>query len=161
MHPLDDLPKWLSNTDFAILDHRFAQHGRDYLVFIETSTGPDKGQHEIIFSHCVRADYETRVMDVSWPPSWGNEFIDYREWIRAGKPDGYVWGTNCCFPHPRFEAIRDSALAAEWTRRLGKEMYEISLQTDMFFLRLIFHSIRSRKLHDRIEITDEGVFPLK
>ena len=53
MHPLDDLLKWLPDVDFAVLEHRFASHGRDYVLFIEAL---NQGQHEIAFSHCVRAN---------------------------------------------------------------------------------------------------------
>ena len=35
MHPLDELLKWLPEVDFTVLEHRFAVHGRDYIVLIE------------------------------------------------------------------------------------------------------------------------------
>ncbi len=63
MHPLNELLRWLPEVDFAVLEHRFAIHGRDYLVFIECL---NQGQHEIAFSHCVRADCETRVRGDVW-----------------------------------------------------------------------------------------------
>ncbi len=36
-------------------------------------------------------------------------------------------------------------------RRLGKQMFETTLETDRFFLRLVFHSIRSRKTSEKHE----------
>ena len=58
MHPLDELLKWLPAIDFAVFQHGFASHGRDYMIFIGDCLGADKGEHEITFTHCVRADYE-------------------------------------------------------------------------------------------------------
>lgn len=63
MNPLDELLKWLDAVDFAVLEHRFAKHGRDYVVYVEDCLGSDPGQHEIIFTHCVKADCQTRVRD--------------------------------------------------------------------------------------------------
>lgn len=95
VHPLDELLKWLPEVDFAVLEHRFASHGRDYIVFIEDL---NQGQHEVAFSHCVRADCETRVSDEVWPKSWSDEFTDYERWTGAKEPDGYVWGTTGRLP---------------------------------------------------------------
>jgi hypothetical protein len=157
VHPLDELLKWLPEVDFAILEHRFAIHGRDYVVFIEDF---NQGRHEIEFSHCVRADCETRVRDDVWPKSWSDEFTDYERWTSAKEPEGYVWGTNWSLAYPGIRAVRDSATAAEWSRRLGKEMFEATLETDRFFLRLIFHSIRSRKISDKSGTISQVIHPL-
>ena len=35
VHPLDELLKWLPEVDFAVLEHRFAVHGRDYIVLVK------------------------------------------------------------------------------------------------------------------------------
>ena len=61
MHPFDELLKWLPEVDFAVLEHRFAGHGRDYIVLIEDCLSSNQGQHGITFTHCVWAEYETRV----------------------------------------------------------------------------------------------------
>ena|ERR1700678_944102 len=160
MHPLDELLKWLPAIDFAVLDHRFAAHGRDYLILIEDCLGSNKGQHEITFTHCVRADYETRVRDDVWPKSWGDEFTNYEKWVNAKEPGGYVWGVNWSSASPGIHAISESLLAAEWSRRLGKEMFEISLETELFFLRLIFHSIHWRKISDKTDAISQVTVPL-
>lgn len=160
MDPLEELLKWLPEVDFAVLGHRFASHGRDYIVLIEDCLGSDPGQHEIVFTHCVRADCETRVRDDVWPKSWTDEFTDYKRWTSANEPAGYVWGTNWSLAYPGIRAIGDSAQAAEWSRRLGKQMFETMLETDRFLLRLIFHSIRSRKVSERSDTVSRGIVPL-
>lgn len=151
MNPLEELLKWLPAIDFAVLEHRFARHGRDYIVFVEDCLGSDPGQHEVVFTHCVRVDCETRVRDDLWPKSWSDEFIDYERWTSANEPEGYVWGTNWSNAYPGLRPVADSAPALEWSRRLGKPMFEATLETDRVFLRLIFHSIRSRKVSENTE----------
>ena len=160
MNPLDELLKWLPEVDFAVLEHRFASHGRDYVVVIEDCLGSDQGQHEVVFTHCVRADYQTRVKDDVWLKSWIDEFTDYERWTSAKEPDGYVWGTNWSLAYPGIRAVRDSVEAAEWSRRLGKQMYETTLETDRFFLRLIFHSVRSRKISEKSETISRAIHRL-
>jgi hypothetical protein len=160
VHPLDELLKWLPEVDFAVIEHRFASHGRDYVMIIEDCLSSNRGQHEIIFTHCVRADYDTRVRDDVWPKSWSDEFTDYERWTAAKEPDGYVWGTKWSLAYPGIRAVRDSAQAAEWCKRLGTQMFEATLETDRFFLRMIFHSVRSRKINDRTETITQVIHPL-
>ncbi len=160
MHPLDELLEWLPEVDFAVLEHRFASHGRDYLVLIEDCLSMNPGQHEIVFTHCVSAGVETRVGDEVWPRSWSDEFTDYARWTSAKEPDGYVWGTNWSLAYPGIRANRDSTQAAEWSKRLGKQMFEITLETDRFSFRLIFHSIRTRKISEKSETISRIIIPL-
>ena len=76
---LDDLVRWLPKVDFAVLGHRLASHGRDNVILIEDCLGSVPGQHEAIFTHCVRADCETRVSDKAWGKSWSDEFTGYEK----------------------------------------------------------------------------------
>jgi hypothetical protein len=158
--PLDELFKWLPELDFAVLGHGFAKHGRDYVMHVEDCRGSNPGQHEIVFTHCVDAECESRVANEVWAKSWSEEFTDYQRWKDVGEPEGYVWGTNWSLAYPGLRACLNSAKAAEWTRRLGKPMFEATLETDRFFLRLIFHSIRSLKTSDKHEITSALSRPL-
>ena len=88
MNPLDELFKWLPKVDFAVLEHRFAAHGRDYILLVEDCLGSDPGQHEIVFTHCVKAECETRVRGEVWRKSWSEEFADYERWTSVGEPAG-------------------------------------------------------------------------
>jgi hypothetical protein len=133
----------LPKEDFAVLRHGFISHGRDYVILIEDCLGSDPGQHEIVFTHCVEADCENCVSAEAWVQSWSDEFTDYKRWTTEGERDGYVWGTNWSLAYPGLPATPDSALADEWSRRLSREMFEITLTTDRFFLQIIHHSIRS------------------
>ena len=159
MHPAEDFLTRFPAFDFAVLAHGFPQHGRDYHIVIQHDSGTDSGTHEIAFTHCVRVDYETRVPDDVWHVSWADVLTDYEEWKAAGYPAGHVWGTNWSNAYPGLKAIHDSELASEWTSRLGKEMFEITLQTGRFVLRLIFHAIVTRKVSDEVAIISQVSIP--
>ena len=150
-HPLDEVFMWLSDMDFAVLGHRFAPHGRDYQVLVQATLATDPGTHVLTFTHCVELRYETRVHDLVWPRSWTDEFTDYTRWQEAGEPEGYVWGTDWSNAYPGMAAVPDSRSAIDWSESLGKPMFEATLETDRFFLRLVFHSITSRKISESTE----------
>jgi hypothetical protein len=159
-HPADRLLEWLPEADFAVMDHGFTPHGRDYRVVVQDALGGDPGTHELVFTHCVQLDYETRVKDHVWPRSWTDEFVDYHRWRAAGEPAGYVWGTNWSNAYPGWSIVRDSDLARRWGTRLGKSLFEVGLETDRFYLRLIFHSIKTRKLDDDVGVISQIHIPL-
>ena len=161
MHPADRLLEWFPECDFAILRHGLAPHGRDYLVVAQIGGVNRAGTHELCFTHCVEMAYETRVMDDAWVPSWTEEFLDYERWEAAGEPSGYVWGTNWSLAYPGLTVERNSRRAKSWSRRLGRPMFEVTLETDRFWLRLLFHGLNWRKIDDRTEPVSRVVIPLE
>lgn len=161
MHPIDRLLESIHVMDFAVLSHSLASHGRDYVVIVQNCIGGDRGTFEVIFTHCVQLDYETRVRDDVWPISWTDEFTDYGRWEAAGEPDGYVWGCNWSNAYPGLIAVDPSSVAHDWSERLGKSMYEATVETDRFFLRLIFHSISIRKPSDDAGVISQVIFPTR
>ncbi len=161
MHPVKQFLEWFPENDFAVLDHGFARHGRDYYVVAETLFGPDPGRYLLLFTHVVTAAIVTRVRDDVWTDSWDDVFTDYAAWERAGEPDGYVWGSNWTLAYPGLWAVEPSPRALEWTSRLGRPMYEAVLETDRFELTLVFHSLRTKKIDDRTDLVSQVVFPLK
>jgi hypothetical protein len=148
MPSLDDLLQWLHPLDFAVLGQGLAKHGRDYLFVVQDVLGSDPGTHELTFTHCVHLDYETRVRDDVWPHSWSDVFLEYEQWLDAGEPIGYVWGTDWSLAYPGITTPDRSQLAEDWTKRLGKEMSEVGLETDRFMIRLVFHAVRWRKISE-------------
>ncbi|MGH8092293.1 MAG: hypothetical protein ACREIF_02305 [Chthoniobacterales bacterium] len=159
-HPVVHLGRSIADCDFAVLAHGFLAHGRDYFMRVQDCIGRDPGTHELRFTHCVRLDYETRVRDDVWPISWSDDFIDYQRWQAVGEPDGYVWGSRWSNAYPGLRAVEPSALAAEWSERLKHEFFEATLETDRFFLRLIFHDIRHTKISDDMSIISQVIFPI-
>src|SRR5438046_996991 len=94
IHPVTALLKEMRGYDFAVLAHRFLPHGRDYGFVVEKCVDADPGRFELVFTHCVCLDYQTKVRDDFWAESWSDEFTDYKKWQAAGEPEGVVWGTN-------------------------------------------------------------------
>ena len=160
MNPVNKLLQIFSPIDFALISHGWASHGRDYLFHIQDCLSNNPGEYELCFTHCVRADCETRVKDQVWSQSWGDEFIDSISWNASGQPDGYVWGTNWSNAYPGLTIIEPSTLAKEWALRIGQEFYECTLETDRFFIRIIYHDAFARKLNDNIEQISAVTVPL-
>jgi hypothetical protein len=146
---------WLPEFDFGIIDHGFAQHGRDYILVLQAA-----GTYELTLTHVVELHYETRVRDDVWPVSWDDRLTDYAAWEAEGKPAGYVWGTNCSLAYPGLEAPDHDAKAEHWSERLGKPMFSMAIETDRFRLSLIFHSARARKLSDDVSTIRQVLIPL-
>jgi hypothetical protein len=159
-HPIKPLLEWLPGYDFTILSHGFLPHGRDYALLIEDYIGHDPGRHELIFTHCVALDYETRVAEDIWFRSWLDDFTDYARWKAAGEPDGFVWGTNWSVAYPGLSIIEDSPLAEKWSKRVGHPFFEVTLETDRFFLRIVFHDLRHSKISDGTSTISKTIFPL-
>jgi len=99
-------------------------------------------------------------MDEVWPKSWTDEFIDYNKWVEAGEPDGYVWGTNWSLAYPGLEIIEESIIADSWKKKIGKDFFEMILETDRFFLRIVFHDIRVEKLSEMTNVVSKFIVPL-
>ncbi len=114
-----------------------------------------------MFTHCVQADCQTRVSDEAWVKSWDDVFLNYEKWEAAGEPDGYVWGTNWSNAYPGLTIVEHSEIAAAWTERIGKPFYELKMETDRFFIRVIFHDIQYRKLSESTETISAVTIPLK
>lgn len=162
MHPARRLLTWLSPVDFALFDHGYLGHGRDYYWHIEDCLGSDKGRHEIVFTHCVEAHCRTRVVGRVWAESWDDVFTDYERWEAAGEPEGYVWGSNWSMAYPGLTVVDDgdSETAKDWSRRTGRPFHEVLLETDRFAIRLVFHGIRHRKVSGASGTLADVIIPI-
>jgi hypothetical protein len=160
MHPLSALFEWFPDSDFAVLDHGFLAHGRDYVLVTETAMGPAPGRHQLQFTHVVETSYLTALDHEAWSKSWGDEFVDYQDWIAAGEPHGYVWGTDWSLAWPGLSAVEPSVRAKSWSDRLTKPMFEAKIRTDRFELSLVFHSLRTSKIGDETSTISQAVISL-
>lgn len=151
--------------DVGILRHGFAPHMRDYDVLFEAmwgvkQWGDAKGTYLLRFSHCPRASVTTALSDAGWKEAWADTFIDFRQWIAAGEPAGFVWAACWSTAYPGFSYVEDSADAKAWARRLDKEMHEVRLITEAFEVRIIFHDFTVTKVSDEVGVIDKVMFPL-
>jgi hypothetical protein len=152
--------------DVAVLRHGFAEYMRDYHVLIEAmwgtkEWGDEKGTYLLRFSHCPLARLETRLSDETWRASWDERFTDYERWSAGGEPEGFVWGARWSDAYPGVTYVDSSALAAEWTARFQQPMHEVTLETNVFTLTLVFHDFSITKVGDDVSVIDNVLIPLK
>lgn len=157
-HPVSALTtEWLPECDFAVLNHGFVTHGRDYQIIIQDSISARPGTHRLTFTHVVRADCQSALSAEGWSGSWDDVFLD---WELSKDMEGYIWGTNWSLAYPGITALIDDDEAAEWGRQIGRPMYAAMLETDRFNLRLIFHSLRSEMVADDTSLIKQVIHPL-
>jgi hypothetical protein len=160
-NPLGDLLHGaLSEYEFGVLEHGFAPHGRDYRFVIQDSLCSDPGTYELVFTHVVDLKYETRVGDTVWQTSWTDEFTDYAKWKNSGEREGYVFGTDWSLAYPGIKIPASSRKAQEWSERLEHPMYSASIETDRFFISLVFSKVCHRKLSAETEVVRQVLIPL-
>lgn len=150
-------------TDAAILAHGFAPYKRDYYFQIEVLWQLENyaGQYLVSFSHCYDLTYKTLAVPETLMQSWDDCFIHYKEWEKAGEPEGYVWGTNWANAFPGFSNVDNSPKAKEWTAKLGKEMKELLVETEIFQLNLIYHDWTIKKLNSDTKLISQVLFPIE
>lgn len=113
-----------------------------------------------MLTHVVTVNYETRVRDDVWPTSWNDVYLNYRTWEAEGAPDGYVWGSNWSLAYPGIDNLDETTITAQWSERLGHPMHQMSLETDRFWLFLIFHAARLERLSDDTGLVSQVVIPI-
>jgi hypothetical protein len=152
--------------DVGILRHGFSPHMRDYDIVFEALWGREKwadakGTYRLRFSHCPEATTLTAVPDASWREAWSDTFINYSEWLAAGEPEGFVWGACWSTAYPGLSYIDESPRAKRWSERLSNPMHEVSIETEAFEIRVVFHDFTVAKLNDTVRVLDKVMFPLK
>jgi hypothetical protein len=145
----------LSELDFAVLQHGFAPHGRDYVFLIQDGMGT----HKLTLTHVVHFRYETRVGDAIWLRSWSDEFLNYEVWRSAGEPGGYVWGTEWSLAYPGISLPSTSKEAAEWSRRLNHPMHPFLIETDRFLIDLVFSNAHLVKQSNDTSLIQQVIIP--
>jgi hypothetical protein len=125
----------LCEYDFAVLEHGFVPHGRDYRFVIQDKLCANPGTYELVFTHVVDLKYETRVADELWKISWTDEFTNFADWKASGEPDGYVFGTEWSLAYPGITIPDSNPEADIWSERLKRRMYSARIETDQFKFR--------------------------
>jgi hypothetical protein len=147
--------------DLPILEHGFAPYMRDYRIVSEIGGKSDqRGRYLHTFTHCSVVNVTTTVRDDSWRVSWDDHFTDYQRWLDAGEPDGYVWGANWSLAYPGPTYVEGSALAREWSGRLGRPMHEAVIETNAIRLQIVFHDLKVERIGDQVSVYDQVTFPL-
>lgn len=101
--------------DQAIVFHGFAEHMRDYDVFVYATADPRTGivpEHlRYRFTHCVRATAVSAVRSEVWQRSLDERLLDYESYAAEPDLDGYVWGVNWQALYPEMSLREESAEA--------------------------------------------------
>jgi len=150
----------LSEYDFGVLEHGFFSHGRDYRFVVQDSLCSDPGTYELTFTHVVDLKYETRVSEKSWKISWADEFTDYAKWKASGEPEGYIFGTDWSLAYPGISVSFPSPEAQDWSKRLERPMFSASIETDRFYIPLVFSEVRLRKCSDETDVVRKVIIHL-
>jgi len=126
--------------DQSIVEHGFTQYMRDYRVVAEIygrrSANAEVSvleRYVMLFSGCVEVAYVMKVqLDLD------DMFIDYKRYQAAGSPDGFVWAVNAAEAYPGPTYVDDSERAAVWKGKVHLPMHELSIETNVYELRLVF-----------------------
>ena len=139
----EKLSKYGGFYDADILRHGFTAYNRDYDILFSLYGG---GKYLLRFSHVPEVTTTTlsSIMHV-----WSDVFIDYDEWLAAGEPLGWVWGTCVSGIDPGLSYIDNSPRAKLWSERLGHQMHEVIIETHVFDLRIVFYDFTVTKLNYR------------
>ncbi len=150
-----------SFIDAAILTHGFTQYKRDYYFHIETLWQKENyaGQYIVYFKHCYDLTYESTGSRETLLKSWDDCFINYKDWEDVGEPEGYVWGTNWAIAYPGFSSIPNSIKAKKWTDKLGKEMQEVMVESEIFKINLIYQDWTIKKLNNDTNLISQVLSP--
>ena len=148
--------------DVAIIKHGFTDYVRDYMFEIEANwIGDLAGKYNLIFKHCYELIYKTLIDDDTIKQSWSDMFIDFEIWEKNNEPEGFVWGTNWSLAYPGFKEIVDSEKAKVWSKKLGKEMKEVNLQSNSFEINLIYESWSLKKINYSTSLIEQIMLPIK
>jgi hypothetical protein len=156
-HPLSKvIEAGVSLVDLGVMNHGFADHGRDYVFVLEDAVGTP-GLYRL--THVVEMSYETRVSDEVWKSSWADVFTRYDAWQAAGEPDGYVFGTDWSLAYPGLSVPADASKAAAWSERLSRPMHALQVETDRFVISLVFSDARLERLGDGAPTVTQVIVP--
>ncbi|MGO4856908.1 YxiG-like protein [Arthrobacter sp. 2MCAF14] len=131
--------------DDEIAFHGFAEHMRDYDVFVSVTADPSIGigtdYLRYRFTHCVRATVTSAVAPSVWKRSLDERLTDYEAFTAAGDLNGYVWGVNYQVLDPGMTLLGQSSEASGWTEQLGIPFHEARIQTNGHNLELVFSDL--------------------
>ena len=128
--------------DYAVVFHGFADHLRDYDVYIDIDTPgstPPMSHLRYRFTHCVRATATSAVAPETWRRSLDERLLDFDQ--SRELEDGYVWGVRWQVLYPGLQLVHDSTEAPIWARDIGIPFHEAVMQTNGHDLCLIFSDL--------------------
>jgi hypothetical protein len=148
--------------DAAVLRHGFTDYMRDYEIIIGARNGPPNTDiHKYQFVGCVEVEYHTKVVPHIFLQSLSDEFVyagpDYPD---KKEPSGFIWGVRYSTAYPGLKYLDDGERAQYWSHLMDRKMHEVILETEAFYLRLVFADMRYALLGYEPEVVLEKNYPL-
>jgi hypothetical protein len=138
--------------DVAILRHGFSEYNRDYDFVFEADSTDESEQSLLRFKHVYELSYVTSVTTDTLKISTNDNFIDYKKWQETGEKEGFVWGVNYALAYPGFTILNNSAKADRWTKVLGFEMFNVTLETETYKIDFVTSDFEIIKLNDKTDL---------
>lgn len=131
--------------DNTIYSHGFTDYMRDYRLTARLHVGPSSpGTYAYLFRGCVEAWYESRLSAEGF--SMDEVLLDCERWKGVGSPAGFVWGVKYATAYPGWKYIDDSPRAAQWSQKFNRPLHEVTIETNVYKLSLIFSDLTVTKL---------------
>ncbi|OHX04168.1 hypothetical protein [Micromonospora sp. WMMB235] len=128
--------------DQALVFHGFADHMRDYDVFVYATADPRTGitpKHlRYRFKHCVRAVATSAVPPEVWTRSLDDRLVDNEQGVDL---DGYVWGVKWQELYPGMKLLQDSPDAKRWSQLLDLPFHEALIEANGHNISLVFSDL--------------------
>lgn len=129
--------------DMGVVRHGFTPYMRDYDIVAKIN----ERQYLYRFTHCTSVTCRTTLRDSVWQASWDDSLIGASDGKNTDAPDGFIWGVAYARAYPGATLLENSPLAIEWSRRLGKRMLHVRLETNVYILELVFHDLWVREIN--------------
>ena len=129
--------------DNALLRHGYKPYMRDYELIVQIIGRPGPEIYSYLFRYCVEARVRTALTSTNYLASLDERLLDYE----AGKDlDGFVWGVKWSQLYPGWELLSESDRARDWSRRLALDMHEVTIQSTVHSISLVFSTLVVRRL---------------
>ncbi len=93
--------------------------------------------------------------------STSDNFTDYKKWLETGEKEGFVWGVNYALAYPGFTILDNSAKADRWTKILGFDMFNVTLETETYKIDFVTSDFEIVKLNDDTDLIKRLFIKLK
>lgn len=125
--------------DVIILKHGFDEHNRDYLFQIETNwINDNQGNYLLRFKNCVQLECRLN--------SDGFHSLD--------------WSGTAVMAYPGFKKAEESEKATELSKKIGMELNEVRLATELYNMTLISSGFELKKINNSSDLIDKFVFKI-
>jgi hypothetical protein len=133
--------------DAAILRHGFVDYMRDYELIVEGRDPVSRHDlHRYLFVGTVEVAYELALPRYA-VESFSDDLVPSgADLANIDVPDGFVWGVRWAAAYPGLKYRVDGLRAQHWSALLGCPMHEVSIETNVYRLQLVFAGIRHAAL---------------